>query len=320
MRADSINAVLFPLNSKVLDTNIPFFKSNRIWRSLAFRFKNGLLIRRINTFITENLEDNYDLIWVDKAIFISPKTTLELRNKTKWLIHYTPDTAFFQNKSTKFFKSLPYYDFVLTTKSFDLPKYGEFTADQKLICLNQGFHKSLHFSQLDFEEKRDYVLFIGLYESSRAVIVQELLKNGIKVCLAGMNWRSFVRNNKYEGLTFLGDSIIEKKYAVEISKAKFALGLVSKRFPELHTTRTFEIPACGTALITERNSETSLFFNEDEAIFFDNLTELVSKIRFYLLNTKKIKNLTEKGTKKVLESGYDYNSQFGKLFAKLGIE
>ena len=41
---------------------------------------------------------------------------------------------------------------------------------------------------------------------------------------------------------------------------KWPGGLLAKWVPELHTTRTFEIPACGTALVTERNSETALVF------------------------------------------------------------
>lgn len=42
----------------------------------------------------------------------------------------------------------------------------------------------------------------------------------------------------------------------------FARGALSRRFPERHTTRTFEIPACGTVLITEWNEEISVFLGE----------------------------------------------------------
>lgn len=307
MRCDNLKNILAPQFFDVINTNIPFLNLNQFWKSIGFRFKKGKAIKEINKFVISNINLDYDLIWVDKAVFLTSKTTNLLKSKTNLLIHYTPDTAFFHNKSKLFFNSLSYYDFIITTKSFDLPYYNRYIDKSKIIILNQGFDNTVHYSRVKFDSKENYILFIGLYEPARAEIINNLLNNGIQVCLAGMKWRSFVRKNKVKGLTFLGDSIFKDEYAFEISKAKMALGLVSKRFPELHTTRTFEIPACGTALITERNSETTSFFNEDEVIFFNDENELVKKINYYFKNSPQLKVLTEKGMKKV--NDFDYEIQ-----------
>jgi spore maturation protein CgeB len=97
------------------------------------------------------------------------------------------------------------------------------------------------------------------------------------------------------------------------------LGLVSKRFPELHTTRTFEIPACGTALLTEYNRETADFYKDDEVIFFRNTSELIDNIRFYFNHPEKLQVLTNKGLLKVRSGGYDYKTQLTEICERMGI-
>ena len=70
MRADMLGRLLGDkYDYKVIDTDIPFFKASRLWRSVAFRFKTGPLTARINRFVKNNArEAQYELIWVDKSI------------------------------------------------------------------------------------------------------------------------------------------------------------------------------------------------------------------------------------------------------------
>jgi spore maturation protein CgeB len=157
------------------------------------------------------------------------------------------------------------------------------------------------------------VIFIGLFESAREELLSALLKENIPVALAGKNWKAFVKDHKDFPLTYLGDGLFSEAYANSISESAIGLGLVSKRFPELHTTRTFEIPACGTLLVTERNKETSSFFKEDEVIFYSSMGELVSKIKFYLNQEEELKKMTKKAVKRVNEFGFDYQSQLKKV-------
>ena len=58
------------------------------------------------------------------------------------------------------------------------------------------------------------------------------------------------------------DRVAERLRAGELGANAVGLGLLSKRFPERHTTRTFEIPACGALLATERTADTTRFFDE----------------------------------------------------------
>ena len=109
-----------------------------------------------------------------------------------------------------------------------------------------------------------------------------------------------------ENLKFLGDSVFGNDYVRAYQSARVGLGLLSKRFPELHTTRTFEIPACGALLATERNSETSRFFGDDEVEFFESYEQLAKSLTGLLTNPGALDAKIRRGTQRVQDGPYRY--------------
>ena len=315
MRGDKLKSLLKNWKFDVIDTDIPFYRLNRLVRSIGFRYQAGPAIRAVNSFIAEHLtESHYDLIWVDKAILITKEITKILRAKGIKLVHYTPDTAFFGNRSKRFYDSIDLYDFLVTTKSFEIEDYRQKVSDSKIIVTTQGFDGVVHKPVNSFKEKVYRVAFVGLCEPAREKIIQYLIDNESTVVVAGFKWDAFQRKNeknKYFG--YSGRSLWNTAYTSLLSSSFFSLGLVSKRFPELHTTRTFEIPACGTALVTERNPETSSFFSERDAIFYSDPAELVAKIRYYRDHPAELREITENGTKLVNNHGFEYASILGRI-------
>ena len=310
MRCKVIQKILKPTIFQVIDTHIPFYKTHRLLRSFGFRYKKGPLINNINKYIVAALNDEtYDLIWVDKAVFLTPKTTALLRSRASKLVHFTPDPAFTFHKSRLFLKSLSYYDFLVTTKSYELEHYYKYIKTEKVLYATQGFDAKLHKpSKHPFSKKEGFV-FIGHYEDQRGEVLEKLLQNDIKITLAGIKWHQFAKKHQNNpNLIYLGDGVYGEDYVKTLQKAKMAWGALSKWVPELHTTRTFEIPACGTALVTERNLETQSFFKDDEAIFYTNENDLIEKITFFMNNDKPLEVLTKKGASRAVTSAYDYNS------------
>jgi spore maturation protein CgeB len=86
MRADQLKEILSPGTFDIVDTHQPFYQTPKLWRSLGFRYKNGPLIRSINNFVKEHIKNapanQFDLVWVDKGIFLTRKTTRQLKEKT----------------------------------------------------------------------------------------------------------------------------------------------------------------------------------------------------------------------------------------------
>lgn len=319
MRADQLGKILNAQNFDVIDTHIPFFKTSKLFRSFGFRYKMGPLVWNINHYVLQELRTkDYDLIWVDKGIFLNRGITEKLRKQTNRLVHFTPDMAFYENKSTLFTSSIPLYDFLITTKSKEREFYLSYIEPSKLIMTTQGFDSEIHSNVTEFKDKQDAVSFVGLRELYREQVIQNLINNDIKVLLAGKGWHNFVKKNKRNPyLEFHGDGLFSNEYAKFISSTKLSLGLLSKRFPELHTTRTFEIPACGTALITERNSETGKFFKENEVIFYNDIDDVIVKIIYFLGHPKELEGLSKSGQKKVIIDKYDYESILEDILNKV---
>ena len=99
-----------------------------------------------------------------------------------------------------------------------------------------------------------------------------------EIKLAGADWRRFAGKHRHKSnLQFFGEGLFSEAYAKLISGSLIGLGLLAKNFPEKHTTRSFEIPACGTVLATERNEELNSFYSEDEVLFFSDFRNWLIK-------------------------------------------
>lgn len=318
MRANKMKEILNGWEMDIIDTDIPYNTGNHILKSLAFRYKIGPLIKRINNYILAHLrKEHYDLIWVDKAIFITPKTTKMLRERANVLVHYTPDPAFTYHQSKIFYESMPLYDFMITTKTYEVADYIRIMNDkEKVLYVTQGFDKKVHRPLTPMVEKRG-VAFIGRHEIERETPILILIKAGIDVYLAGGKWRNFAIKHNCPNLHYLGDNLNGDDYVKALSSCLFALGAVSKWIPEKHTTRTFEIPACKTALLTERNEEIEEFYTDSEVIYYKDTEDILSKVQYYLSHKSELYELIENGYSRVQSGGFDFESIMKSLLKKV---
>ena len=80
-----------------------------------------------------------------------------------------------------------------------------------------------------------------------------------------------------------GGEVYADDYARALTASRIGVGFLRQVCPDQHTTRTFEIPACGSLLLADRSEEHCSFFEEGvEAEFFGSEEELVDKARFYV--------------------------------------
>ena len=321
MRADTLRRLTGPATWEAVDTDEGFRQASRLLKTTAFRFKAGPLVRQINRKIVAKAErQQYDLVWVDKGVYLWPETVASLRKRTGCLVHYTPDTAFFANRSRHFFASANTYDLLITTKSFDLEHYARMVESERVYLTTQAYDANLHRPPATLPEKKAAAVFIGLCEPDREECIEALLKAGVPVRLGGRGWEKFhAAHSANPALCFLGCAVFGEDYVSEYASAMVGLGLLSKRFPELHTTRTFEIPATGTLLATERTEETVRFFNEDEALFFDNYRGLAGRLGELLKDPNKVSLMAEKGHKRVISGGYNYTSVLSAVLQRLSL-
>ena len=108
--------------------------------------------------------------------------------------------------------------------------------------------------------------------------------------------------------------LFNENYALAIASSKITLTFLSKINEDLHTSRSFEIPACGGFMIAERTSEhTTLFEENKEAVYFSSNNELLEKINYYLNNEIVRKEIINNALKRSKSSGYSYDDMADKL-------
>jgi hypothetical protein len=206
------------------------------------------------------------------------------------------------------------------TKSLELEQYQTRVGPDRVLLTTQSYDRQLHYPRVDFQGKRPEVVFIGLCEPSREACLDELLRAGIPVRVGGVGWDRFVAQHKANRLlTFQGQAVFGEHYASVLSMASIGLGLLTQRFPELHTTRTFEIPACATAIATLMTVETRKVFDDNQALFFNDYKELAMRILHLMSQPAELQKITEAGHKKVLDGAYDNDSMVKLVLKNLGV-
>lgn len=252
----------------------------------------------------------YDLIWIDKGIIIKENTFKMIKKyspKTK-IVGYSPDYMCARHNQTRdFLRSLKYYDTFVTTKSYSVD-------DLKLLgCRNvywvgnsyqEGFHKPYNLTKEEVEKYGCDVGFIGAWEEERCNSLIFLADNGVKVKIWGSKeWEDIC--SKHKNLEFAGRELYDENYCKAICGCKISLCFLRKMNLDLQTTRTVEIPACGSFMLAERTSEHLTMFEEDkEATYFSSNEELLEKCRYYIQHEKERRQIAQAGYKRCINSGY----------------
>jgi hypothetical protein len=317
MRGEYLKQLLPQYQFVTINTDVPINATPRLLRSMGWRYKKGPLIRNINNYILKELNGSFvfDLVWIDKGVFVDPQVIYSLKQQSGKLVHFTPDPAFTYHRSNLFYDALPLYDYCVTTKSFEIESYKKYGV--KTIFCTQGYDPDVHKPHHHFKEKSG-VVFIGHKEDEREFIISELVERNIRVTVAGNHWEKFAAKRKHKSnLIYKGKGIFGEEYARELSGALVGLGLLSRWVPELHTTRTFEIPACKTALVTEHNPEIGSVFSDEEVIYYDDPDEAISKVEYYIGKKDKLIPFTENGYKKVTGGGYSYAEILSKILKQI---
>jgi len=224
------------------------------------------------------------------------------------------------HKSRHFELCVPHYDWVVTTKPFEVELYKAMKA-KSIILVLQGFDRRFIEYRNDPNDNSAWssdVCFVGHCENHYAARLKSAIETDSQLRIWGPGWRQYAKRNRWARAYISGDGVWGEDYLRALANAKIALGLLSKRIPETTTTRSFEIPALGTFLLAERTDDHLALFDEGkEAEFFADDDELRSKIRFYLANGEARKRIAAAGRERCLHSGYASLTQLEVILARL---
>lgn len=261
----------------------------------------------------------YQLLWVEKSLTLKSKALRKIKKlypdlKIAW---YSADDMFAKhNQSYYFVRSVPLYDVIFTTKTYncdqaELPSLGA----RCVIFVGKSFDKSLctpvRVSEGDCRKLSTEVGFVGTFEHDRAEKMLFLAKHGVSVRIFGNGWGAYV--HKHPKLIVENKPVYGEDYQKIISLTKINLCFLRKINRDQQTSRSVEIPAMGAFMLAERTNEhLELFVEGKEADFFDinNPRELLEKIQYYLAHEDERKKIAVAGRERCLRSDYSHEARW----------
>lgn len=284
-----------------------------------------------------------DLIWAEKQEYLRVETLVTLRKLGAKLVHFTPDPYFYLNwKRTRLMdEAMKEFDLLVYCKSYERADYE--ALGKPLVYMPLGYCDEIHRPLPSNDPRWHCPLgFLGGWEPRREQMLAPLAGAGLGLKIWGGYWdflsdgrwtlrRKLIldqlaggeayrikRNEKLAGC-LQGGEVYGDDYARALTGAKIGLGFLRKVCPDQHTTRSFEIPACGSLLLADRTEEHRQFFEEGrEAEFFSNEAELADKVKFYTTHEGARARVAAAGRQRCLDGRYAYVHRMGDAVRWIG--
>lgn len=266
-------------------------------------------------------EHRPEVVWVEKGTWVLPRTLRRLRSRHRCLlVHYTPDAAFVHNRSRHFSASIPIYDLLVTTKSYEEETYRKGGA-RELLLQYPSFDLDVHRPETPTARETELygsdVAFVGTYNPGRERYLTPVSRLGVDLAIWGAYWRERCRFQELRPHV-RGSGVAGRDYALALSATKIGLGLLSPVVPDRSTTRSLEIPACGTFLLAERTEEHQALFEEgEEAEFFSSEAELTEKVRYYLEHAGERRRIALAGRARCFSGGYSSQDRVREIMSRV---
>jgi hypothetical protein len=289
--------------------------AHRLRRPLDWVGANAALRRRI-------VREPFDVVWIDKGNIIRPATLRAIRKSRPRIViagYSADDMAARHNSSEYFTAGLRFYDVFFTNKSYNVAELSAMGCP-RVVFNGNGYDPHLHRPvTLTEEEQRVYgagVGFVGTYEEDRARQMLFLERHGVPVRIFGNDWDKCRERASFS--IPIRPGTVAEEYTKAVCGAAINLGFLRKINRDLQTTRSVEIPACGSFMLAERTDEHRALFEEGkEAEFFTSKEELLEKARYYLSHPEERQRVAEAGRQRCLRSGYSFLERMRAALAAL---
>ncbi|HYB91457.1 MAG TPA: glycosyltransferase [Candidatus Binataceae bacterium] len=258
-----------------------------------------------------------DLVLVGKGAWYSPAALREVRESTgAVMVNWATDDPFNPaNGSHDLAESIRLYDLYVCTRRAAMADV-ERAGCRNVAYVRFGYKPEVHFPQspATAEEERRFgcdVVFIGGCDRDRAPYFEALVRAlpEIRLNLFGGYWGEVPALARYWRGVAVG-----RDFRLAIGGAKIAINLVRRANRDDHVMRTFEVPACGGFMLTERTPAHEEIFGEDrEAAFFSSPGEMAAKVRDWLARDEARRAVAAAGHRKVTTSHNTYADRLAEI-------
>lgn len=253
-----------------------------------------------------------ELVFVFKGVMVGPDSLAALQSGGARLFNFYPDWdfgEFYRQFNNDFLACMRSYDVLFTPKSYHIVRFQE-NAVRRVEFLPYAFDPWCHFPvEVSCEERTRYqseVTFIGSWGQERASHLETLVEKEFpyRLSIWGNDWERLEPRSPLRKYCRFVPAYGESQAKI-LASTKIALAFLKP--PDLHTARSFEIPAQGAFMLAERSSEHTRFFREGiEIACFSDVNELREKIDYYLHHEGQRQQIAQAGYLHVTQEGHSY--------------
>jgi spore maturation protein CgeB len=327
-----------------VNTVEPSNRASWISRQVQKRVRPRAIAKAMNSkILSAAREFRPTLVWADKQEFLGVETIEALRNMGAILAHFTPDPYFtlIWKRTRIMDEAIRHFDYLIYCKKYEMQHYE--ALGKPTFYMPLGYCDEVHRPLPNNHAWGCDVGFVGGWEPRRQRMLHSIALENVRLRFRGAYW-DFLKDGKWTLRRYLilndlaagervhihrdellarahdGNEVYGDDYARALSGAKIGLGFLRQVCPDQHTTRTFEIPACGSLLLADRTDEHQEFFVEGkEAEFFDSTGELLDKMKFYCSHCSVRTRVAEAGYKRCIDGAYAYVDRLKAVLHSMGM-
>lgn len=307
---------LVRLGHSVLPYDPDFFQTRGFFDKLAVRIskspKKRVVDKAHRALVDLCRHNQFDMVFVMAENFIRRETLEAMQDaspRPPVLMYHSHDNNFSSGilKPNHFFSTLNEYDLVFTTKSQNVERYKSL-GQQNSFFIPSAYEPAVHHPVLEqdsrYRKSELLVTFVGTYDRSRDPILEKVGWDRLQVW--GSHWQRSPHFPKHKDHIH-PNPIYYFEFADVLSSSACSLGLLRAEAEDLHTQRTFEIPACGALQFSPRTDEILSFFEEDkEIVCFSSAEELKDKLDYYLRDESARRKVAEAGHRRCVDGKHAY--------------
>lgn len=285
-------------------------------RRIADRIWGGWQARERSNRLLDVLADSqrqYDLILVFKGRTLRRKTLDEARRRQSAAIwaNLNPDDPFNLetrgSSSQNVIEALPFFDLHFTWSRRLVQRLAEEGA-RRAVYLPFGYDPEAHREPEGVTlGSSDTVCFIGSWDPEREALLSEL--TDFKLVVLGSAWDRLEKSSPVRRFV-LGGEVGGDAFCRPIASAAVSLNMLRPQNRDSHNMRTFEIPAAGGLLLTNRTPEQQEVFPDRVAsLMYQGVEELKECVRLSLSAKPLPARIRNEGRRRVEQHTYEMRSR-----------
>ena len=304
---------------------LDYLYTQPLLQKLAFRMVAGPQVERLNQDLLRLAREfEPDLFWAEKVLQLQPGTLRKFRAGGMASVSYMIDNAFGPRRDPGwrlYMKDIPEFDLHVTQRTVNVADYtGRGARD--VMKVQTAYEQTIHFPSpvpvTDVERTRE-VSFIGTPYDDRAQTMTKVSEAGLPMTISGnpRQWSRALTPEAYAKMFRLGE-LFEKEYRETIWRSKINLSFLTRSNQDEYTHKSFEIAGCGGFLLAERSEgHLKKFVEDEEAVFFEGVDELMAKIRRYLPDEAARARIAAAGCARAKRDGYHNDHQVGLMVERI---